>query len=86
MPWYLSMAMQVIVRMPVTMAVVWTKGTVLHTTTPVGDKHGGGQKESRDLRSQSVPIKGSDQGVDEAPFADADSFFGGGAGTEVCKQ
>lgn len=36
MPWYLSMAMQVIVRMPVTMAVVCTKGTVLHTRTPAG--------------------------------------------------
>lgn len=34
MPWYLSMAMQVIVRMPVTMAVVCTKGTVLQTRTP----------------------------------------------------
>ncbi len=33
-PWYLSTAMQVIVRMPVTIAVVWTKGTVLHTNTP----------------------------------------------------
>lgn len=35
-PWYLSMAMQVIVRMPVTMAVVCTKGTVLQTRTPAG--------------------------------------------------
>lgn len=34
MPWYLSMAMQVIVRMPVTMAVVCIKGTVLQTSTP----------------------------------------------------
>lgn len=33
-PWYLSMAMQVIVRIPVTMAVVCTKGTVLQTRTP----------------------------------------------------
>lgn len=38
MPWYLSMAMQVIVRMPVTMAVVCTKGTVLQTRTPAGKK------------------------------------------------
>lgn len=35
MPWYLSMAMQVIVRIPVTIAVVCTKGTVLHTRTPI---------------------------------------------------
>lgn len=35
-PWYLSIAMQVIVRMPVTMAVVCTKGTVLQTRTPAG--------------------------------------------------
>lgn len=40
-PWYLSMAMQVIVRIPVTMAVVCTKGTVLQTTTPAGHKEGG---------------------------------------------
>lgn len=38
MPWYLSMAMQVIVRMPVTMAVVCTKGTVLQTRTPADKK------------------------------------------------
>ena len=38
MPWYLSMAIQVIVRMPVTMAVVCTKGTVLQTRTPARKK------------------------------------------------
>lgn len=36
-PWYLSMAMHVMVRMPVTMAVVCTKGTVLHTKTPAAN-------------------------------------------------
>lgn len=38
MPWYLSMAMHVMVRMPVTIAVVCTKGTVLQTRTPAGNK------------------------------------------------
>lgn len=47
MPWYLSMAMQVIVRMPVTMAVVCTKGTVLQTRTPVGKSKGVKQITSR---------------------------------------
>ena len=40
MPWYLSMAMQVMVRMQVTMAVVCTKGTVLQTRTPAGKLEG----------------------------------------------
>lgn len=51
MPWYLSMAMQVIVRIPVTMAVVCTKGTVLQTTTPAGDKQGGRINDSWGLTS-----------------------------------
>lgn len=47
MPWYLSMAMQVIVRMPVTMAMVCTKGTVLQTRTPA--ERNGGQSRQREL-------------------------------------
>lgn len=38
MPWYLSTAIHVIVSIPVTIAVVWTNGTVLHTITPVNRK------------------------------------------------
>lgn len=58
MPWYLSMAMQVIVRMPVTMAVVCTKGTVLQTRTPAGEKktEGGNNEVLRNGTETSVPI------------------------------
>lgn len=58
MPWYLSMAMQVIVRMPVTMAVVCTNGTVLQTRTPAERNEGQSrQRELAVVRIRADPLR-----------------------------